>query len=59
LKGFAYNVQAIKLFIFSCMLSLSMSGQAEESLAQAAIHQFAEQGNAKVQAKLGAMYLFR
>jgi hypothetical protein len=48
----------LKLFVFSCMLSLSMSGQAEESLAQAAIHQFAEQGNAKVQAKLGTMYVF-
>ncbi len=47
----------LRLFIFSCLLSLCVSAQAEESSAQAAIQQSAEQGDAKAQAKLGAMYL--
>ena len=47
----------IRLFIFSCLFSLSVSIQAEEPSAQTLIQQSAEQGNAKAQAKLGAMYL--
>jgi len=47
----------LRLFIFSCLLSLGVSVQAEESSVQAVIQQSAEQGDAKAQAKLGAMYL--
>ena len=43
----------IRLFMFSVLLSLSMNTPAEESV----IQQSAEQGDAKAQAKLGAMYL--
>jgi len=47
----------LRLFVFSCLLSLCLSAQAEESSAQALIEQSALQGDAKAQAKLGAMYL--
>jgi uncharacterized protein len=46
-----------RVFIFSCLISLSVSAQAEEPPALAAIQQSAGQGNVKAQAKLGAMYL--
>ena len=45
------------LFMFSCLLSLSVNAQAEEPSAQALIEQSAQQGDAKSQARLGAMYL--
>ena len=45
------------LFMFSCLLSLSVNAQAEEPSALALIEQSAEQGDAKAQARLGAMYL--
>ena len=44
-------------FMFSCLLSLSVNAQAEEPSAQALIEQSAQQGDAKSQARLGAMYL--
>ena len=44
-------------FMFSCLLSLSVNAQAEEPSAQALIEQSAQQGDAKAQARLGAMYL--
>lgn len=47
----------VKLFIFSCLLSLSVSAHAEEPSTVAIVQQSAEQGDAKAQAKLGAMYL--
>jgi uncharacterized protein len=47
----------IRLFIFPCLLSLCVSAQAEEPSALAAIQQSAGQGDAKAQARLGAMYL--
>ena len=46
-----------RLFIFSCLFSLFVSAQAEEPSALAVIQQSAGQGDAKAQAKLGAMYL--
>lgn len=47
----------LRLFIFSCLLSLCVSAQAQEPSEQSVIQQSAEQGDAKAQAKLGAMYL--
>ena len=47
----------LRIFVLSCLFSLCVSAQAEESSAQAVIQQSAEQGDAKAQAKLGAMYL--
>ena len=47
----------LRLFIFSCLFSLCLSAQAEEPSAQTVIQQSAEQGNAKAQARLGAMNL--
>ena len=47
----------LKLFIFFYLLSLCMNAQAEEPPALAAIEQSAGQGDAKAQARLGAMYL--
>lgn len=47
----------IRLFMFSVLFSLCMSTYAEESTEQAVIQQSAEQGDAKAQARLGAMYL--
>jgi len=47
----------LMLFMFSCLLSLSVTAQAEEPSAQALIEQSAGQGDAKAQARLGAMYL--
>jgi len=47
----------LRLFIFSCLLSLCLNAQAEEPSPQGVIQQSAEQGDAKAQAKLGAMYL--
>src|SRR5512136_2254847 len=47
----------LRLFVFFCQLSLSVSAQAEEPSSLAVIQQTAEQGDAKAQAKLGAMYL--
>ncbi len=47
----------LTLFIFSCLLSLCVNSQAEEPSALAVIEQSAQQGDAKAQAKLGAMYL--
>ena len=44
-------------FMFSCLLSLSVNAQAEAPSAQALIEQSAQQGDAKSQARLGAMYL--
>ncbi len=45
------------LFMFSCLLLLSANAPAEEPSAQALIEQSAGQGDAKAQARLGAMYL--
>ena len=45
------------LFMFSCLLSLAVNAQAEEPLTQEVIEQSAGQGDAKAQARLGAMYL--
>ena len=51
-------VKLVRLFIFSCLFSLCVSIQAEESSAQAVLlQQSAGQGDAKAQARLGAMYL--
>jgi TPR repeat protein len=48
----------LRIFVLSCLSSLCViSAQAEEPSAQAVIQQSAEQGDAKAQAKLGAMYL--
>jgi TPR repeat protein len=47
----------ISLFIFACLISLCVNVQAEEASAQEVIVQSAEQGDAKAQAKLGAMYI--
>ena len=47
----------LRLFIFSCLVSLCAAAQAEEPSALAAIEQSAGQGDAKAQARLGAMYL--
>ena len=47
----------LRLFMFSCLFSLCANALAEESSAQALIRQSAEQGDAKAQAKLGAMFL--
>jgi uncharacterized protein len=47
----------IRSFIFSCLFLLSVSVQAEEPSALALIQQSAGQGDARAQAKLGAMYL--
>ena len=44
----------LRLFIFSCLLSLCVNSQAEEPSALAVIEQSAQQGDAKAQAKLGA-----
>jgi len=44
----------LRLFIFSCLLSLCLIAQAEEPSALAVIKQSAVQGDAKAQAKLGA-----
>jgi TPR repeat protein len=43
--------------MFSCLFSLCMYAQAEESSPQAVIQQSAKQGDAKAQVRLGAMYL--
>jgi TPR repeat protein len=50
-------IKLIRLFIFTCLFSLCVYAQAEEPSAQAFIQQSAEQGDAKAQARLGAMYL--
>ena len=50
-------LKLLKIFIFSCLLSLCLSAQAEESSELAVIQQIAAQGDGKAQAKLGAMYL--
>ncbi len=47
----------LRLFVFSCLISLCAAAQAEEPSALAAIEQSAGQGDAKAQARLGAMYL--
>jgi uncharacterized protein len=47
----------IRLFLFSCLFSFCLNSQAQETSAQTVIQQSAEQGDAKAQAKLGAMYL--
>ncbi len=50
-------VKFIRLFVYSCLLLLCVSAYADEPSAQVIIEQSAEQGDAKAQAKLGAMYL--
>ncbi|MDD1627427.1 MAG: sel1 repeat family protein [Methylococcaceae bacterium] len=50
-----YNL--LKLFVFSCLFFVCVNTQAEEPLLPAVVRQSAEQGDAKAQARLGAMYL--
>ena len=47
----------LRLFIFSCLCLLGVSAHAEETSPRGVLQQSAEQGNAKAQARLGAMYL--
>jgi uncharacterized protein len=47
----------LMVFIFSCLVSLCVSAQTEEASGQVVIEQSAQQGDAKAQARLGAMYL--
>jgi TPR repeat protein len=49
-------LKLISVFIFAALLSLGMGAQAEEPSA-ALVEQAAAQGDAKAQARLGAMYL--
>ena len=46
-----------KLFIFSCLISLCVNVHAEEQSPEQVIQQLAGKGDAKAQARLGAMYL--
>ncbi len=46
-----------KLFIFSCLFSLCVNVQAAELSAEPDIQKLAGEGDAKAQARLGAMYL--
>ncbi|MGZ8227205.1 MAG: tetratricopeptide repeat protein [Methylococcaceae bacterium] len=46
-----------RLFMFCCLFSLFAGAQADEAPTQEIIQQAALQGDAKAQAKLGAMYL--
>jgi TPR repeat protein len=55
--GVALMFRLIRLFILSCLFSLSVTAQAEEPSALEVIQHSAKQGDAKAQAKLGAMYL--
>jgi uncharacterized protein len=55
--GVTLMVKFIRLFVYSCLLLMCVSAYADEPSAQAIIEQSAEQGDAKAQAKLGAMYL--
>ncbi len=58
IDGITVMFKFLRLFIFSCLLSLCLSVQAEElSVDAAVIRQPAERGDVKAQARLGAMYL--
>ena len=50
-------VKNLKYLVLLTVLALGMSAQAEESVVQTTVQHTAEQGDAKAQAKLGAMYL--
>jgi TPR repeat protein len=55
--GVTLMLKLLKLFILSCLFSLGINAQAEEPSALPGIQLSAEQGDAKAQAKLGAMYI--
>jgi hypothetical protein len=50
-------VKNVKYLVLLTVLALGMSAQAEEPVVQTTVQHTAEQGDAKAQAKLGAMYL--
>ena len=50
-------LKLLRFFILSCLLSLGVNAQAEELPVLLDIQLSAEQGDAKAQAKLGAMYI--
>jgi len=55
--GATLMLKLLRLFILSCLFSLSVNSQAEEPSALPGIQLSAEQGDARAQAKLGAMYI--